>query len=297
MREPLDLDLIRAALVTSGQPWQSVEYHPSLGSTNSRATEIVRSYAVTSGATPPGALDVGYAAGLGPDGTPLWRVVLTDDQTGGRGRLGRSWEVPPRASIAVTAVVPAPEPAAMGWVPLLAGVALARAITTVTRRAGAAVEPRLKWPNDVLVPSDGGRKVGGILCEFVPWDEGRRAVVVGTGVNVDQDREELPVESATSLRVAGAAVRREDLIVAYLTELAAVLREPSARDEYRTWCATIGSHVRVHLPAGGTAEGTALRVDDSGALVLGVGGGEQSFSAGDVVHVRPGSRSAGMIGP
>ena len=87
--------------------------------------------------------------------------VLTDDQTGGRGRHGRSWEVPPRASIAVSAVVPAPDPEELGWVSLLAGVALVRAVRAVTTSAGTPVEPRLKWPNDVLLPADDDRKVAG----------------------------------------------------------------------------------------------------------------------------------------
>ncbi|MDC5697668.1 biotin--[acetyl-CoA-carboxylase] ligase [Intrasporangium calvum] len=278
MREPIRPDLIRAALVTSGRPWRAVEFHPSIGSTNSRAAEIVRS----------------YAAGPGGDDSPLWRIVLTDDQTGGRGRLGRTWQVPPRASLAVSAVVPAP--AELGWVPLLAGVALVRAITAVTASGGTPLQPRLKWPNDVLLPEDDDRKVAGILSEFAEW-AGGSAVVIGTGVNVDQTRDELPVDTATSLRVAGAVVRREDLVTAYLDELAAVLqRGPAARSEYRSACATVGSHVRVHLPAGGVAEGRAVRVDDTGALVVSVAGGEQAFSAGDVVHVRPADGRGGPSG-
>lgn len=272
MRESLRPDRIRAALVTSGQPWQSVEFHPSIDSTNSRAAEIVST----------------YAAGLAAGDSPLWRIVVTDDQTGGRGRLGRSWEAPPRASIAVSAVVPAPEPEALAWVSLLAGVALVRAVMAVTTSAGTPVEARLKWPNDVLLPADDDRKVAGILSELRRWGQGQHAVVVGAGVNVDQRRDELPVDTATSLRLVGAEIRREDLVIAYLRELPAVLRDDSAREEYRRVCATVGSQVRVHLPSGVVAEGRATRVDDSGALVIGVAGGEQAFSAGDVVHVRPG---------
>ncbi|GAA6527331.1 biotin--[acetyl-CoA-carboxylase] ligase [Intrasporangium sp. DVR] len=265
-----------------------------MGSTNSRATQVIRSWGAGGGAVSADSPRP-YAAGLAPDDGPLWRVVLTDDQTGGRGRLGRSWDVPARASVAVSAIVPAPrEPA---WVPLLAGVALARAIGSVTAAGGLRLEARLKWPNDVLLPADGDRKVAGILCEFTEGP-GVRAVVVGTGVNVDQTRDELPVETATSLRLAGADVRREDLVIAYLTELAEVLDSgPQGRAEYRSACSTIGEHVRVHLPSGGIAEGRAVRVDDSGALVVDVAGGEQPFSAGDVVHVRPRGGVAGMIGP
>jgi BirA family biotin operon repressor/biotin-[acetyl-CoA-carboxylase] ligase len=280
VRESLRPDRIRAALVTSGQPWQSVEFHPSIASTNSRASEIVSP----------------YAAGPASDATPLWRIILTDDQTGGRGRLGRSWEAPPRASIAVSAIVPAPEPEALAWVSLLAGVALVRAVTAVTTSAGAPVEARLKWPNDVLLPADDDRKVAGILSELTGWGQGQQAVIIGAGVNVDQRRDELPVDTATSLRLVGAEIRREDLVIAYLRELPAVLRDHSARDEYRGLCATVGSQVRVHLPSGAVAEGRAVRVDGSGALVIEIAGGEQAFSAGDVVHVRPGPDTAGMIG-
>jgi len=262
-------------LITSGSPWQSVEFHPAISSTNSRASELARS----------------YAAELGSGESPLWRVVLTDDQTGGRGRLGRSWEVPPRASVAVSAIVPAPSAREVGWVPLLTGVALAKAIGAVTEAAGQRLETRLKWPNDVLLPADEDRKVAGILCELVAIGDAHHAVVVGTGVNVDQARDELPVETATSLRLAGCEVAREDLVVRYLAELVQVLQSGGAlaREEYRDQCASLGADVRVDLPNGVAAEGRAVRVDDSGALVVVVGGVEQVFSAGDVVHLRRGT--------
>ncbi len=175
-----------------------------------------------------------------------WWVVLTDHQTGGRGRLGRVWEVPDRASVAVSCAIPVSDPAVAGWLPLLAGLALARALRQVTRAAGRELDPRLKWPNDVLLGDDGDRKVSGILAELVAVptaprgsprasvparDAASRAVagdtayvvVVGTGVNVDQTRDELPVDTATSLALAGARVRREDVVVSYLRELAALL--------------------------------------------------------------------------
>ena len=78
---------------------------------------------------------------------------------------------------------------------------------------------RLKWPNDVLV--DGG-KICGVLCEMVTPAEaaGDELVVVGAGANVDQHREELPVDTATSLRLCGVTgVRREDLVLAFLDRL------------------------------------------------------------------------------
>jgi len=194
--------------------------------------------------------------------------------------------------------------------PLLAGLALSRAVRRVTEAAGHALTARVKWPNDVLLADDGDRKLSGILCELVAVASGQ-VVVVGTGVNVDQTREELPVDTATSLAVAGATVRREDLLVAYLDELTAVLagagvdigtdRSRAAggagragaagaagvRTAYREACSTIGLAVRGHGPTGEAVGGVAVGVDDGGALVVRTDHGERSFAAGDVVHVRP----------
>ncbi|CAN7460005.1 biotin--[acetyl-CoA-carboxylase] ligase [Terrabacter sp. LjRoot27] len=305
MRDSLDIETVSAALVTSGRPWRGVEFHPALGSTNTRLRELL-----TGAAEPTGA----YAAGRAPDDRGLWWVVVTDHQTGGRGRLGRAWTVPDRASLAVSVAVPVTDPAQAGWMPLLAGLALSRAVRRVTESSGHALTARLKWPNDVLLADDGDRKLSGILCELVTLGSGvgGQAVVVGTGVNVDQTREELPVDTATSLALAGARVRREDVLVAYLDELTAVLAGagvgtgPSGADgvdgvdgvdgaagaagvrtAYREACSTIGLTVRVHLPTGVAVEGTAVGVDDAGALVVRTDDGVRTFAAGDVVHVRP----------
>lgn len=274
MRSRFDSKFVRAELVTSGQPWLDLEFHPALGSTNDRARELAATRAEP------------------------WHIVLTDHQTGGRGRLGRTWQVPDRASVAVSVLVPLAEDAAAGWVPLLAGLALARAISDVTARAETPLHPRLKWPNDVLIADDDHRKVSGILCELVRLPSGP-GVVVGSGVNVHQTRAELPVETATSLDLCSAAVRREDLVVAYLRELARLV-EPltdgfagdraaeleSGRAAYAEACSTIGLDVRVHLPRG-DVEGVAVGVDPFGALVVDTAQGRRTFAAGDVVHVRP----------
>lgn len=262
---------------------------------------------------------------------PAWHVVLTDHQTGGRGRLGRAWQVPAGAAVAVSVIVPVRDRSAAPWLPLCAGLALYRSLREVTRAAGHELSPRLKWPNDVLLADDGDRKVSGILCELLGpvasvggrdesgrdqgdrpgeggYDDDALYVVVGTGVNVDQTRNELPVDTATSLALAGAEVTREDLVVAYLRELASLLRAGAALDrgdgggrsgynpsgqlervvraEYEQACSTIGSAVRVHLPGGVRVEGQATGVDATGALVVSTSTGTRSFAAGDVEHVR-----------
>lgn len=222
------------------------------------------------------------------------RVVVADHQSAGLGRRGRSWTAPPGSSVAVTVVAPAPEPHLLGWVPLVTGLAVARAIG----RSRYAVPARVKWPNDVLVTDRGEwRKVCGVLAQAVPDGAHGPVVVVGAGINLDQTRDQLPVPTATSWRLArgGAGTPailpdgvRERLVSDLLEELAALLGDPGAgREDYRAACATIGALVRVHLPGGGERTGTAVAVDDTGALVVDDGRSRTVHRAGDVVHVRP----------
>ena len=195
----------------------------------------------------------------------------------------------------MSAVVPAPVGRIpdLGWLPLLSGMAMRSALADVAHVAG-----RLKWPNDVMVQERAGSsespwlKISGVLCEMAPGGE---LVVIGAGANISQERSELPVETATSLVLCGVAdVRREDLIVRYLRELADLHRTWSLggvglealRTAYRSWCLTIGLDVDVHEPGGRVARGTATGVDDMGRLMIAAGGSSRAHAAGDVVHVR-----------
>ncbi|MGL5864934.1 MAG: biotin--[acetyl-CoA-carboxylase] ligase [Dermatophilaceae bacterium] len=251
-RQPGRLD---AARVRPIGPWRPVEVFDRLGSTNDEVS-----------ARPQG-----------------WRVVVAERQDAGRGRLGRPWVTTPHTALAVSVLVP-PPPSGVAWVPLLAGLAAHRAVAEV-----AGVAASLKWPNDLLVPDDGDRKLAGLLAQWHP-----EGVVVGLGVNVDAERADLPLETATSLRVAGApGVDRGDLLTSWLTHLAALLGEdtgPSGRaaSAYRSACATVGRAVTVHLPGAPVLRGTATGVDIHGRLVVHTRDGSTALSAGDVVHVRPG---------
>jgi BirA family transcriptional regulator, biotin operon repressor / biotin---[acetyl-CoA-carboxylase] ligase len=147
---------------------------------------------------------------LGPD-DPEGAVAVADEQTEGRGRLGRQWLAPAGTSLLVSVLLrPEVEPARLPELSLIAGRACAEALAET-----AGVETEVKFPNDVLVQ---GRKVAGILAEA---SEGR--VVLGIGVNVSQGAGELPAEPrtpATSLLLeTGREVDRAELLVALLDRL------------------------------------------------------------------------------
>jgi BirA family biotin operon repressor/biotin-[acetyl-CoA-carboxylase] ligase len=224
------------------------------------------------------------AAAAAAAGEPEGVVVVAEQQSAGRGRLTRRWDSPPRAGLLVSVLLrPTVGPAAAALLPLLTGLALAEALDAV-----AGVTPRLKWPNDLLVD---GRKLGGILAERSP--DG--AVVVGFGINVSTRADELPVEMATSVALAGGVADREPILAECLRSLrrrydhfVGTGGAPEAfLPAYRDRCETIGRRVLVHAPGGSVGRGTAVAVDDAGRLVVqGDGGTEQAWSAGDVEHVR-----------
>jgi len=138
-------------------------------------------------------------------------VAVAEEQTEGRGRLGRSWEAPAGTSVLVSVLLlPAVQAARLPELSLVAGRAVAAAIVEVT-----GIQPTIKFPNDVLIA---GRKVAGILAES---SDGR--VVLGVGVNANQTREQLPADAQTeptSLRLElGEPVNRVQLLAAILLQL------------------------------------------------------------------------------
>ena len=258
-RPPLSQARLQRALGAGG-PWREVRVVGSTSSTNA---------------------DVLAAAAAGAD---EGLIVVAEQQVAGRGRLSRVWESPPRAGLLVSVLLrPSLPPAVLPLIPLLAGLALADAVDAV-----ADVAVGLKWPNDLLV---GCRKLGGILVERAP--DG--AVVVGFGINVSTRREELPVDTATSLVLEGGGTDREPLLKECLRSLhrryahfvSADGAPTAVLPPYRERCETIGRRVTVHVPDGTTSTGLATGVDDSGTLVVRDDNGrERRWSAGDVVHVR-----------
>ncbi|MDA8370069.1 MAG: biotin--[acetyl-CoA-carboxylase] ligase [Nocardiopsaceae bacterium] len=277
-RSPLREGALNRALVHPGGLWRRIEVLPALGSTNSELVHRAR------------------------QGAPEGEVLVTEHQTAGRGRLDRGFQTPKRAALTFSVLVRPDVPTGrLGWLPLLMGTAAVRALSRT-----AAVPAALKWPNDVLATGADGveRKLAGILSEAA-FAENSTGVVIGMGLNVAQRRDELPVGSATSLALEGAArTGREPLLQAVLHGFADLYAEWERRggdaeasglaDEYRRHCGTIGRTVRVHLPGDRILQGRATGVDAEGQLtVRAEDGTEEALSAGDVVHVRPADGSAG----
>jgi len=256
-------------------------------------------------------------------------VIATDTQTAGRGRLDRAWSTPPGTALAVSlflahepsgAPAPALDPRRLGWVPLLAGVAMVRAV-----RSLGVTGAGLKWPNDVLVD---GRKLCGILTELTPT-----GVVVGAGLNVSMTAQQLPIPTATSLVIEGVPEHGEprlagfdDLdatadseavptsaaptpnpttagpttlldraLAAYLRELVQLVgrwREAEHPADLRPvveqHLQTVGLAVRVDLPGQPPLRGVAVGLDDDGRLLVreSATSGVVAVAAGDVTHLR-----------
>jgi|SRR5271165_2747609 len=270
-RVPLSAASVTAALLAGSRLYTAVDVVAQTGSTNADLIAAARA------------------------GSPAGTVLVAEEQTAGRGRLDRSWQSQPGAALTFSVLLrPAGvPPVGRGWLPLLTGVAVASALTAAT---GVAVS--LKWPNDVLAgsaASGSAGKLAGILAE-----QAGDAIVIGIGLNVSADQDELPAAHATSLWLEGAAdVGREEILVAILRELEQwYLRwangpEPGnaeasgLRAAYLRSCSTLGRDVRVELPGGGTLTGRACDIDDVGRLLLSSADGVHAVSAGDVVHVRP----------
>lgn len=221
-------------------------------------------------------------------------VLVTEEQTAGKGRSGRWWACPPGAGLmfsvrlapsGVCGISEIPM-ARRGWIGAALGLAVCHGFAEV-----AGVDARLKWPNDVLV---NGLKCGGILAEMTG-----EAVIVGAGLNISLQPAELPRADATSLSLAGVGcLDRNVLLAGILDEFSRLLAawrraggdvdDSGLRRSYLDTCATIGSPVRIELPGDAVVAGVAVDVDPDGAIVLRNANGVRSrYAAGDVVHLRP----------
>jgi BirA family transcriptional regulator, biotin operon repressor / biotin---[acetyl-CoA-carboxylase] ligase len=205
-------------------------------------------------------------------------VAVCDEQTSGRGRLGRSWHSPPGTAILCSILLRPPTERRIPELSLVGGMATADA---VEEALGLAAQ--IKWPNDVMVNR---RKVAGVLAEAR-----NGAVILGVGLNVNQTREELPAESrspAASLRtIDGVERERAPILAALLERLEA---------GYDAWCDGgldavydfLGSRdfLRGRRVAVDGADGYAVGIDRLGRLEIQTEGGRRFVESGEVTYER-----------
>ncbi|MBI4166458.1 MAG: biotin--[acetyl-CoA-carboxylase] ligase [Acidobacteria bacterium] len=228
------------------------------------------------------------AMALASKGAEHGTVVVAEEQTAGRGRLGRVWHSEKSAGIYVSVILRPPlAPSAAPVLTLMAGVAVHQAV-----EIAAGVTADIRWPNDVLV---GGKKVCGILTEMSAELDRLHAVVLGIGINVNH--REMPGQLkaiATSLRMeTGRAVSRALVLVTLLKELEKqyqmILLEGGQAAASR-WAAAStfaeGKPVRV-LTGTGEYQAVTAGLDARGALRVRRGDGrEETLVAGEIVEVR-----------
>lgn len=214
---------------------------------------------------------------------PHGAAVVADEQTGGRGRLGRSWSSPAGKGLYLSIILRPGAALAVAPLSLLAGLAVANALEPL-----AGVKIRLKWPNDVLLQrTDGGLvKIGGILCE------GRgEIVVVGIGLNLNHERGELPERPlfpASSLKLeTDREFEVNRVLTPLLQQMEACLTTLQAgqwdklRSEFGRKCLGIGEVVRVKTETEQVV-GIFESIGEDGALLLRTADGLKRIVAGDV---------------
>jgi BirA family biotin operon repressor/biotin-[acetyl-CoA-carboxylase] ligase len=222
---------------------------------------------------------------LGLEGAPEGALVLSESQTRGRGRLGRDWVSPKYKGIYLSLILrPKILPSLNPVLTLLAAVSICEAIKTVSGQ-----DAQIKWPNDILMHH---RKLGGILTELNAEIDRTSFVVIGIGLNVNNDRKDL-ITGATSLKEQRKeSVNRIELLQELLRRIEKNYIEFQERgsqpilEKWRTFNITLGERVKVacqktHL------EGEAIDIDTDGALLVRKDSGLiEKVMSGDIIHCR-----------
>jgi BirA family transcriptional regulator, biotin operon repressor / biotin---[acetyl-CoA-carboxylase] ligase len=221
---------------------------------------------------------------LGTKGAPEGTLVVAEQQTKGRGRLGRPWFSPKYKGIYLSLILrPRMLPAQAPLLTLVASVSICEAINREL-----TLEARIKWPNDIWL---GQKKLGGLLTELNAETDRINFVVIGMGLNVNNDKKSL-VSSATSLSEhKKEQVSRVRLLQEILRRIEAnyLVLEKDAHPllkKYREYSMTLGKRVKVYCQKR-HIEGEAVDIDSDGGLLIRKDSGiTEKVMAGDVMHCR-----------
>jgi BirA family biotin operon repressor/biotin-[acetyl-CoA-carboxylase] ligase len=257
-RPALDPDLILSELAKTSSKWLDIKVFAEVDSTNDLAISQLSKQS--------------HASVF---------AITADEQLKGRGRLQREWHSPFGAGIALSVAIPIKFfNCEISAIPLLVGIAANNCLL------GIGANAKLKWPNDLMIEMESAelKKIGGILVQR--QDE---YVVIGIGINVDLQDDELPTENATSLSLLNIQASRENLIAALLVQLEAVTKLTSEKwsELYAKVSSTIGTQVSVARKSDSVVTGIATAVLNSGELQLDTEDGRIVITSGDVLQVRP----------
>lgn len=244
-------------------PWQdSLLYFDSIESTNTLAKQ------------------------LAADGAAHGTVLIADHQTGGRGRLGRSFHSPAGSGIYMSVILrPDCAPQELMHLTCAAAVAMCDA---VERSCG--IRPGIKWTNDLVV---GKQKIAGILTELGLGTGGKvNYAIIGIGINCCQDLSDFPEEirsvagslhSVTGKSIDRASVAAAMMDALYRMDQILLTEKASLMDAYRRDCMTLGQSVSVVKADGSVRHGTALDIDEDGGLLIRfTDGSEETVTSGEV---------------
>ena len=242
-----------------------VEVHEAVASTQERARELARA------------------------GTPHGTLVVTEVQTGGRGRLGRHWGSPQGGLWMSLVLRPGLEAGLASRITQTAAVGVAGALWET------GVEARIKWPNDLLV---GGRKICGILAESGLGPGGRLDyAILGIGMNANLDPSDLGVTDREVTTIRSELGRDVDLLYLLRTllsnlddELGRIEHFGAVLEEWRNLNCTLGEKVRVRR-FGETIVGRALDLTSEGALLLSTPQGTVRVFEGEIEHLAQGENA------
>jgi BirA family biotin operon repressor/biotin-[acetyl-CoA-carboxylase] ligase len=235
-----------SASLDTGFIGRELHFHRRIGSTNAEAFD------------------------LGRAGAPEGAAVIADEQTLGRGRLGRRWASPPGVNLYTSVILrPMIPPRDAHHLTFVAAVAVAEAVARVSPR-----RPSVKWPNDVLVD---GRKVAGILLEMDSEADHVNFVVVGMGVNLNMGPNGLPsplrASAASLMGIGGVEVSRSEFVCALYSSLEKWYKGYTtsgfarALSAWRGYFASEGRPVKV-ASLGRALSGICAGVDADGALLV-----------------------------
>jgi len=218
---------------------------------------------------------------------PPGNVVIAEQQTQGRGRLGRSFSSVPGGIYFSITVTPQCSLEEIPTLPLIVATAVAKGI-----RNTLDIPADIKWPNDILVS---GKKIAGILVELTGEPDAPSKAIIGTGINVNQSIQDLPkelVERATTLyELTGERIDRKALFSELLEEVTDHFErlKYGTKDILNIWKAyscTLGKEITVKQVSR-TVTGRAIDIDEGGALILDTNHGRERVLSGDIqIHER-----------